>query len=182
MEFAEELRLKKGTIRENWIEKILDSYPAKSRAYYRTKKDEFLNPVGTVLSSRAEGIIESLLEGFDQSVLSTLLKDVIKIRAVQEFSPSQALAFLPLLKEALREELDTGKPVEGRSREIEEFEARVDQMTLLAFDIYTGCRQQIYELRIDELKRLQGSPRRRRAARESLDDLEQAPREAGGYE
>lgn len=180
MEFVEELRLKKGAIQENWIEKILDSYPSRGRAYYRTKKDEFLNPVGTVLSSRAEGIIESLLEGFDHSALSTLLEDVIKIRAVQDFSPSQALAFLPLLKQALREELQTVEPEKGRPREFEEFEARIDQMTLLAFDIYTGCRQQIYELRIDELKRLQGSPRSRRAAKEPLNDPERNPREAGG--
>ena len=79
MEFAEELRLKKGPIRENWIEMILDSYPARSRVFFRTKKDEFLNPVGTVLLSRAEAIIESLLEGFDDAVLSTLLEDIIKI-------------------------------------------------------------------------------------------------------
>ncbi len=182
MEFVEELRLKKGAIQENWIEKILDSYPSRGRDYYRTKKDEFLNPVGTVLSSRAEAIIESLLEGFDHSVLSTLLEDVIKIRAVQDFSPSQALAFLPLLKQALREELQTVERAEAWPREFEEFEARIDQMTLLAFDIYTGCRQRIYELRIDELKRLQGSPRSRRAAKESLNDPERNSREAGGYQ
>ncbi|HUV12956.1 MAG TPA: RsbRD N-terminal domain-containing protein [Acidobacteriota bacterium] len=182
MEFAEELRLKKGPIRENWIEMILDSYPARSRVFFRTKKDEFLNPVGTVLLSRAEAIIESLLEGFDDAVLSTLLEDIIKIRAVQDFSPSQALAFLPLLKQALREELDTVEAARAWPREIEELEARVDQMTLLAFDIYTVCRQRIYELRIDELKRLQGSPRSRRAAKEPLDALERSPRETGRYQ
>lgn len=98
MEFVDELRIKKSAIQENWIEKILDSYPSRSRTFYRTKRDKFLNPVGNVLSSRAGAIVDSLLEGFDEAGLSRLLKDIIKIRAVQDFSPSQALAFLPLLK------------------------------------------------------------------------------------
>jgi hypothetical protein len=182
MEFVDELRAKKGAIQENWIEKILDSYPSRSRTFYRTKRDEFLNPVGNVLSNRAGAIIDSLLEGFDRAVLSSLLEDIIKIRAVQDFSASQALAFLPLLKNALREELDALEPRRTWPQELEELETRIDQTTLLAFDIYTGCRQRIYELRINELKRLQGTPRSRRAAKKPLKDLEVNPREAGGYQ
>ena len=182
MEFVDELRTRKGAICENWIEKILDSYPSRSRAFYRTKRDEFLNPVGNVLSSRAGAIIDSLLEGFDEGSLSSLLEDVIKIRAVQDFSPSQALEFLPLLKKALQEELDGLRPRTTWPQELEELEARIDRATLLAFDIYTGCRQRIYELRINELKRLQGTPRSRRAAKSVVKDQEGNPREAGGYQ
>jgi hypothetical protein len=182
MEFVDELRVKKSAIQKNWIDKILDCYPSRSRTFYRTKRDEFLNPVGNVLSSRAGAIIDSLLEGFDQAGLSSLLEDIIKIRAVQDFSPSQALAFLPLLKQAVHEELDTLQPRRTWPQELEELETRIDRTTLLAFDIYTGCRQQVYELRINELKRLQGTPRSRRAAKSSLKDLKGNPREAGGYQ
>lgn len=182
MEFAEELRLKEDAIRQRWFEKILDSYPPNSRVFYRTKKDGFLNPVGTILSDRAGAILESLIRGFNRQELTRLLEDVIKIRAVQDFSPSEAVSFLQLLKSAVREELGIERGAGTWWQEIGEFEERIDWMTLLAFDIYTGCRQRIYELRIEELKRLQGTPRSRRAAEVSLKESEQEPGEAGGYQ
>jgi len=71
---------------------------------------------------------------------------------VQDFSPSQAIGFIFLLKKAIREVLESGirgKPV---LEEWMEFQSRIDQLALLAFDVYMECREKICEIRVNEAK------------------------------
>ena len=82
-----------------------------------------------------------------------LLDDVIKIRAVQEFAPSQALAFVFLLKEAIRAELGSEVPRPACSAEWANLQRQIDQVALGAFDAYVRYRGQVCELRINEVKR-----------------------------
>ena len=116
----------------------------------------FANPVrGTILQG-IEGVYDALLEeeGQDPDVLNDFLDKVIRIRAVQDYSPSQALSFVFSLKEAIRKVL--GKEI--REHHLQDqlllLDSRVDALALRAFDVYMGCREQVYELRVDEVKRM----------------------------
>ena len=75
----------------------------------------------------------------------------MRIRAVQDVSASQALAFPFLLKRIIRAEF--AADVRRYSGELEVLEARIDELALLAFDLFAKCREQLYELKFNEIKR-----------------------------
>jgi len=84
------------------------------------------------------------------------LDEVVRIRAIQKFSPSQALAFIFLLKRAIRVEWSgaaSGSMAKDRISELEDLDTRIDRTALQAFDVYLGYRKRVYELRVNEVKR-----------------------------
>jgi hypothetical protein len=87
------------------------------------------------------------------SHVSDALDSIIRIRAVQDFSPSEAVSFLLGLKSVIREELGFKTLQNGHSEEWAELDERIDGLLLLGFDMYSQCRQKIYDIRINEVKR-----------------------------
>ncbi|MCL0091586.1 RsbRD N-terminal domain-containing protein, partial [Dehalococcoidales bacterium] len=112
------------------------------------EKDRFANPVGYTISKEIEVLYEELIDGMNFDKLSTSLDNIIKIRAVQDFSPSQAIAFIFLLKKAVKEELAD----EIGGNWWLKFESRIDKLALLAFDIYMKCREKIYQIKVNKVK------------------------------
>lgn len=144
---------KRDRILERWLHHILDSYPIDGAKFFGSEKDQFNNPVGYTFSQEIKIIYAELLDGFRSDILQNSLDKIIRIRAVQDFSPSQAISFIYLLKKVLREELENEIADTNILRELMVFEARIDQLALLAFDIYTLCRNKIYEIRVNEIKK-----------------------------
>jgi len=89
---------KKVAILERWHLLILDTYPADSSRFLKQEKDRFANPVGSIISAGIEALYDELIGEMDPDRLSTCLDSIIRVRAVQDFSPSNAVAFIPLLK------------------------------------------------------------------------------------
>jgi len=109
--------------------------------------------VGHALRVGTAAIFDSVLDGMDPEKICRDLTDIIKIRAVQDFSPSEAVSFVFLLKKAVRGELGEEAGAPGLSAELAEFDAEVDQIALFAFDIFVRCREQVYALRVNEANR-----------------------------
>jgi len=79
---------------------------------------------------------------------------MIRIRAVQDFKPSQAVGFVLRLKKIIREELEKNRQeIDTLHDELEVLEERIEDTALQAFDIYTQCRQKLYEIRVNENNR-----------------------------
>jgi len=154
MKFNEFLEEKKSTISTKWLDTIMASYPNDNSGFLMNQKDRFANPVGYTFTKGIDGILEVLVkgEGFTENL--TFLEDIIKVRAIQDFTTAKAMAFIFQLKTIVREEL--GKEIRQNQiyGELLEFESKIDDLALTAFDIYVKCREQIYELRTDELKRM----------------------------
>lgn len=133
-----------------WRKLILETYPADAQRFLKTQKDHFANPVGTTLSSELENVYKELLKGIDPERLSLILDKMIRIRAVQDFTPSQAVSFIVRLKDVVREE--AGKEIREQQlfEELMLFESRLDEAVLLAFDIYLMCKEKIYEIKANE--------------------------------
>jgi hypothetical protein len=90
----------------------------------------------------------------DADQLARHLEKIIQIRSIQDFSPSQAVVIIPLLKKTLREEIKrSGIEIDQVMEEWFDLESRIDQLSLVAFDIYTKYREKIYEIRINEIKK-----------------------------
>jgi hypothetical protein len=111
--------------------------------------------VGHALRRGTRAAVDALLEGQEPGQVGAHLDEIVKIRAIQELKPSEAISFVFLLKEALRAELGA-KGSDASLSELAELEKRIDLIALSAFDIYTRYRGQIAELRINEIKRSVG--------------------------
>jgi L-fucose mutarotase/ribose pyranase (RbsD/FucU family) len=147
------LAQKRETVLKRWLELILDTYPADVANFLRLEKDRFANPIGHVLIQGTEILYDALLHDNDPDTIKTVLDDIIRIRAVQDFMPSQAIAFVFLLKQAIREE--AGKTMQGKELfdALSHYEVKIDTMALCAFDVYERCREEIHNISTGEIKK-----------------------------
>ena len=143
----------KSAILSRWFDSILETYPSDTKEFLRTKKDRFDNPVAHRISVGIEGIFDQILNDAKVEDASPFLDKIIRVRAVQDFTPSQALAFIFDLKALVIEEIAAASREGQLSEEIMLLKQKIDQMGLLAMDIYMKCREEIYELRVNEVKR-----------------------------
>ncbi len=143
----------KKSILKCWFNKILDTYPSDSFKLFSRTKDQFANPVGFTINEGIEELYEELLNEMDQEKICSTLEKVIKIRAIQDFPPSQAVGIILFLKEAINEELKEESIDRNLQKEVQSFFSRIDVMVLIAFDIYMTCINQINEIRVDGIKR-----------------------------
>ena len=153
MSLEKVLQQKKSVILERWFDSILETYPSDTKHFLRTKKDRFENPVAHRISSGIEGIFDQVLNDAKAEEASPFLDKVIRIRAVQDYSPSQALTFIFDLKRLMREAVAEYTREGQFSEELWRLEQKIDEVGLLALDIYMKCREEIYELRVNEVKR-----------------------------
>ena len=143
---------KKTAILEQWYDLIVESYPADTQSFLKKQKDRFDNPVAYEFRKGIEGIYEALVHGMDHDSIYSFLDRIISIRAIQEFPPSAAVAFIFLLKKAIRNTLEKEILEDGISHELIERESRIDGLALLCFDIYMKRREKIYEIKVNEIK------------------------------
>jgi hypothetical protein len=152
MDFDALLSDKGARIQERWIQATLQTYPADSQRFLKGQKDRFANPVGYTLAKEIRGLFGHLLKGSAATEVVPALDRIIRIRAIQDFSASQATGFIFFLKTIIREEL--GQDLrEGRTYDaLLQLESRIDELALLAFDLYMKCREKIYEIRANQAK------------------------------
>jgi RsbT co-antagonist protein rsbRD N-terminal domain len=143
---------KKSSIVDNWIRLIIETYPSKTSNFLKLQKDRFSNPVGYTISSSAEIIFEEIINGRDIERIKTVLNDIIKIRAVQDFSPSQAVDFIFSLKKVIQKELGHDVLKGMILIELIEFESYIDNLALIAFDLFIDAREKIFKIRLSEIK------------------------------
>jgi hypothetical protein len=152
MEFEDLLLRNQSTILKRWFDLILETYPADTAALMRKDRNQFTNPVGSTISQEIEVLYKGLLEGKNSEGFSASLNSILKIRSVQDFSPSNAVGFIFLLKKAMEETLKREIREEPIREEWLKFLLRIDELALRAFDIYMDCREKICEIRINQAK------------------------------
>jgi hypothetical protein len=153
MQLITHLSEKKSAILGRWLNRLYGSYPPETAIFLRREKDRFDNPMGYRISEGLEGLYEALLHETERDQVLNFLDEIIRIRALQDYAPSKALAFVFLLKNAMREELAEEIRKEDLAGELLDLEARIDGLALLAFDVYTKRREKLQDLRVDEMKR-----------------------------
>jgi RsbT co-antagonist protein rsbRD N-terminal domain len=143
---------RQASLAGRWRQRLFESYPPETAIFLKKEKDQFDNPVGSRLSQGLAHILEALFQGKDRAQVLAALDEVICVRALQSFSPSQALAFIFLLKNVMREELAPELKDGKFAQEFQELESRIDGLALLGFDVYTQRREKLYEIRVNEVK------------------------------
>jgi len=153
MQIATLLSQKKAAILGRWLAMIFESYPPETAIFLRKEKNRFDNPAGYRISEGLEGLYGALLQEMERDQVLTYLDEIIRIRALQNFTPSQALAFIFLLKIVIRQELAGEILKENLAAELLDLESRIDGLALLGFDVYTKRREKIFEIKANEAKR-----------------------------
>jgi hypothetical protein len=154
MSLAELLSDKRSVVIKKWRDVIIGSYPADTQRFLKKEKNRFSNPVGQTIAEDVEILYDALASGEDTDKIPVSLDNMIRIRAVQEFKPSQAVGFVLQLKKLIRDELEkSSEDSTTLQDEIAALEERIENTALLAFDIYTQCCRKLYELQVNETKR-----------------------------
>ena len=150
------LEQKRDIILKRWIDQTFNTYKPEMVRFLRKETNQFANPVGHTIVNCLEKLYDSLFKGIGVNEYQEL-EELIKVRAVQDFSPSNSLSFLFDLKKIVREELSDSGQLDKSIRELCVFEEKIDTLLALAFDLYTQSRDKIHDIRIREVKaRTQG--------------------------
>ena len=144
------LKKKRSSLLSRWLDRIIETYPADTKKFFENQKDQFANPVGYTISREIAKLFDELLQAINPDRVTQILDGIIKIRAIQDYSPSQALAFIFQLKDVIREDLETEVKEHELWEELLQLESKVDKVALFAFDNFMGCREKIYEMRVHE--------------------------------
>jgi len=137
-------------ILERWVDGIIEGYPEETAKFLRSKTDRFANPVGAGLREGLAEVLDGIIRGVEPNELSSALDRVIRVRAVQEFAPSAAVSFVFDLKDLVREAVGgTNADADGF---LDTIDARIERLGLCAFDVYMGCREQMWAIRAQEIR------------------------------
>lgn len=153
MSLEELLRNSEDAILVRWLEDALATYPGSSSEVFKREKDPFANPIGRSLREGTRGMFRALMDRENAEVMRQHVSEIMRIRAVQQHLPSQAVGFLFSLKSAIRAELHGAATQAEYSSALAELDSQIDRIALMAFDIYVQYREQVSELRINEVKR-----------------------------
>jgi hypothetical protein len=135
-----------------WLEETLRVYPESSVNYLLHRQDQFQNPIGYKLKEGLSILFDGLVLPENRAAVSSALENILRIRAVQDIYASQAVAFVFMFKKIIGEKFPAAAarfPNEHAALEL-----RIDGLALAAFDFYVKCREQIYEIKANERKRV----------------------------
>lgn len=147
MGLEEQLAKKKDAIVKDWFERVSRTYAPDTAQFLNSVQNPISNPIGHSLRVGLTGLFEQLLEGPDKELVKTYLDPIVRIRAVQDFTPSQATAFVLILKTVIRDHLKIELSDSRTVQSLFAFESKIDSLSLYAFDIYMECREKIYDLK-----------------------------------
>ncbi|MEJ2170686.1 MAG: RsbRD N-terminal domain-containing protein [Desulfobacterales bacterium] len=128
------------------------TYAPDTAEFIKGNTDPFANPVGGAMLNGLRVLLDQLIHGMDSETITAHLDPIIRIRAVQNFTPSQATAFILSLKKILRENLAKELHDSRIAAEFVIFESKIDQLCLMAFDIYMQCREKVFQISANETR------------------------------
>ena len=152
MSLNKRLAQNKTAMLKRWFDLVAKTYPPDTAFFLKSQKDPFANPVGRTIRRGLEGMWDELLGDMNTEIIRSFLDPMIRIRAVQDYTPSQATAIIFSLKSVIRESML--KELQGKDsfEDLLALEARIDQIGLIAFDIFMACREKIYEIKANEFR------------------------------
>jgi hypothetical protein len=152
MDFKGLLQENRSAIVDQWFETVVGTYQEETRGPLRRQNAPFTNPVGFNTRQGLEGLFDGLLKGMMPSETSRFLDGIVRIRAVQDFAPSEAVRFIFQLKNVVRSKLGDTLQEPAMAGELVSFESAIDDLALFAFDLYMQCRETIYDIKAKEAR------------------------------
>jgi hypothetical protein len=149
------------SIKDKWLDMLLRSFSPDSVQFLKTEKDPFSNPVAHQFSRGLADLLAVLAEEKGVEEARTALDEIIRVLALKDIAPSQALAFVFHLKQVVRDELAAELQDPALAPEMADLDSRIDGLALLGFDDYVQRREKLCDMRVNEAKaRVSGLLRR----------------------
>lgn len=152
MSLQELLQSRRNAILERWQGSIFGAFPEEAARYFRDERNRFQNPVGHAILHDTTTILDALICDEPQGAW-VAIESLVRVRAVQDVSAAEAVAFVFQLKRAIRTELAEIVTQEALWSELVDVDERIDALASTAFDVYVGCREQIANMRVSEMRR-----------------------------
>lgn len=159
MNITELCNNRRESLLPHWAECFFSGYPLESTGFLRSRQDPFANPVGQTTRDSLAVLYDAVAGAdMDSAMVKDALDKLMRLRAVQDMSPSRAVGPLYLIKNILREHVLpaclASKDKDGLAEYLA-LESRVDSLVLMALDMFTGAREKVFNLRVEEIKRSQ---------------------------
>jgi hypothetical protein len=152
MMLANSLLQHRAELLTEWFDRILEEYPPETAKFLRQQGNHFANPVGSGLREALAPIFDELVTGWNTDKVLESLDSIIRVRAVQDFSPSGAVSFLFTLKRLLRHHFVSDGHSSGT--DLETLDRRFDELVLMAFEVYSRCREEVFDIRVKQIRDL----------------------------
>ncbi|MBU1052902.1 MAG: RsbRD N-terminal domain-containing protein [Proteobacteria bacterium] len=153
MKLEELLAQKKKVIIDKWFDAVVNTYPSDTSRFIKSQKNPFANPVGSTTHKGLSVLMDELLGEMNADTINSFLDPIIRIRAIQDFTPSGAVSFVFSLKDIIKDQFKD-KEFNDHSMLIEvmQFYSKIDLVAKIGFDIYMKCREKIYHIKANEEK------------------------------
>ncbi len=154
MKLRKLLKEKKEEILDKWFELLAKTYPQetaelmmrKRKSLFSTPLQRFESPAEYLFTTGLGKILDEITkEKIDWKEVDKALDDILRLRSLQDFTPSQAISFVFFLKGIV-------KSYSENLEEYVKFEPILDTLACRAFDVYMKCREDLYERRVAEVK------------------------------
>jgi hypothetical protein len=143
---------RRDTLHQAWVERIVGEYPHETARFLHSQGDRFANPVGFAVTRGTAEILDGLASGAAITELRPGLDRILRIRAVQEFTPGRAVAFVLVLRELVRDQLGDRTEDPRVCDELRAFDGRVEELLLAAVDVYTACRDELHRIQVESIR------------------------------
>jgi hypothetical protein len=152
MEIFNYLRESREGLIAKWQQAVIDSYPEGAGKFLSVNKSQFGNPIGFALQQDLPKIFDELSGSMNQEVLSSSIENIIKLRAVQEFTPSEAIGFINLLKVIIISEVQSMMTDKTFADSYFQFDKNIEIANGIAFEKYLEMKLKLSEIKINEIR------------------------------
>ena len=153
MSIQKQLIKKKKTIVKQWFKAVANTYAPDTAKFLESQKDLFANPVGNTLLNGLTMLFDEITGEMNQEKIVEFLDPIIRVRAVQTFAPSKAVAFLYTLKVIIRDNFKGSFKDKAFVKELLELELNIDRLALSGFDVYMECRENLNNIKANQEKK-----------------------------
>ncbi len=137
----------------SWLNDFFHHHKLDDIGVSRTITDKFLNPVAFTIKASTKEIFPAIIgDDVEPDTIKFHLDEILKIQAIQQLSPAQALLPLITIKNHIYAFTNNDAKLISEFKEMTD---RLDTLLLMAFDIFTQEKEKIYRIRVNELKSAQ---------------------------
>ena len=147
------LRFRRDRLVAEWLARVAACDPDPSSRLLGGDHDRFRNPIWYAYDQALPVVFDEVIGDMDRTRIASALDPVMHIRTVEALSPTEATGFILLLKDvvqdALRAEAGDATGVEAWRA----FGSRVDEVALVAFELFVACQEKLQRIRASEAAR-----------------------------
>ncbi len=139
-------------IQQKFLDVLLSAYTVSFVSPSAGTGDPFCDPVRSTYYNCAPRLIEWVVNDGNIKEVKENLMSIIRIRSVQNYTPSETISFVLALRWIFRDTIYTSLEEGDREGLFLLFESRIERLLLMALDCYVQCHDKIGQIRINETK------------------------------